>query len=58
MDTLTEKQKMSFTTIIGILGAFGLFIGSVLISTDNFAVFISFSSLLMVVGGTFAATFI
>jgi chemotaxis protein MotA len=49
---------MSFTTIIGILGAFGLFIGSILISTDNFAVFLSFSSFLMVVGGTLAATFI
>ncbi len=55
---MIEKQIMSFTTILGILGAFGLFIGSLLISTDNWAVFISLSSLIMVVGGTFAATFI
>ena len=55
---MIEKQIMSFTTILGILGAFGLFIGSILISTDNWAVFISLSSLIMVVGGTFAATFI
>jgi len=49
---------MSFTTLVGLLAAFGLFIGSVMMSTDNFFIFLSLSSLTMVVGGTFAATFI
>lgn len=49
---------MSLTTLVGLLAAFGLFIGSVLMSTDNFLIFLSLSSLLMVVGGTLSATFI
>jgi chemotaxis protein MotA len=49
---------MSFTTLVGLLAAFGLFIGSIMMSTDNFLIFLSLSSLLMVVGGTLAATFI
>ena len=49
---------MSFTTLVGLVAAFGLFIGSVMMSTDNFLIFLSLSSLLMVVGGTLAATFI
>lgn len=36
----------------------GLFVGSIFISTDNYLVFVSLSSALMVVGGTLAATFI
>ena len=36
----------------------GLFIGSIFISTDNYLVFVSLSSALMVIGGTLAATFI
>jgi len=49
---------MSFSTIIGLLGAFALFFGSIAISTDNFFIFLSFSSFMMVAGGTFASTFI
>ena len=49
---------MSLTTLVGLLAAFGLFIGSVMMSTDNFLIFLSLSSLLMVVGGTLSATFI
>ncbi|MDP2698232.1 motility protein A [Thalassospira sp.] len=49
---------MSFTTILGIVFGLGLFIGSIFISTDNYWVFLSLSSALMVLGGTFAATFI
>ncbi|MEQ8227705.1 MAG: MotA/TolQ/ExbB proton channel family protein [Rhodospirillales bacterium] len=49
---------MSLTTLIGLLAAFGLFIGAILMSTDNFLIFLSLSSLLMVVGGTLASTFI
>ena len=49
---------MSFTTLVGLLGAFGLFIGSIMMSTDNMLIFVSLSSFTMVVGGTFAGTFI
>ncbi len=38
--------------------AFGLFLGSIFISTDNYAIFVSVSSLIMVVGGTLASTFL
>ena len=49
---------MSLTTIFGVLGALGLFIGAIVISTDNFIIFLSGSSFVMVVGGTLASTFI
>lgn len=49
---------MSIATILGILFGFGLFVGSILSSTDNFMVFLDFPSLVMVLGGTFASTFI
>lgn len=48
---------MSFTAMFGFLAGLGLFIGSILLATTDVAVFISFSSLLLVVGGTIAATF-
>ena len=49
---------MSFTTILGILFGVGLFASSIFVSTDNYSLFVSFASFLMVIGGTFAATFI
>ena len=49
---------MSFATILGVLAGFGLFFGSVLLSTNNPLIFLSGPSFVMVVGGTFAATFI
>ncbi|WP_339774624.1 MotA/TolQ/ExbB proton channel family protein [uncultured Thalassospira sp.] len=49
---------MSLTTIFGIMAGIGLFVASIYISTDNYVVFLSLSSVLMVLGGTFAATFI
>jgi len=49
---------MSLTTIIGLITAFGLFFGAVAISTDNWIIFFSLSSFVMVFGGTLAATFI
>jgi len=49
---------MSLTTIFGVLGALGLFIGAIIISTDNFIIFLSGSSFIMVMGGTLASTFI
>ena len=49
---------MSFATIIGIIGGIGLFVGAILLSTDNFMMFLDLPSFIMVIGGTFAATFV
>ena len=49
---------MSFTTFIGVIVGFGLFIFSIILSTDNYWIFVSGPSLLRVIGGTFAATLI
>ena len=49
---------MSFATIIALVLAFGLFLGSIVVSTDNYIIFVSGASFVMVVGGTLAATFI
>ncbi|GEO80199.1 motility protein A [Pararhodospirillum oryzae] len=49
---------MSLATILGVLFGFGLFILSVVLSTDNYSTFIDGASFIMVLGGTFAATFV
>ncbi|MEM7652706.1 MAG: MotA/TolQ/ExbB proton channel family protein [Pseudomonadota bacterium] len=49
---------MSVNTMLGVLFGFGLFIGAVLLSTNNYIIFLSLPSLLMVGGGTLAAAFI
>lgn len=49
---------MSLSTLIGLLGALSLFVGAIAVSTDNYLLFLSFASLLMVVGGTLASTFV
>lgn len=49
---------MSIATILALLGAFGLFLGAIVVSTDNYFIFISGSSFVMVAGGTLASTFI
>ncbi|NQU59761.1 MAG: MotA/TolQ/ExbB proton channel family protein [Rhodospirillales bacterium] len=49
---------MSIATVIGFLGAIGLFLGAIVTSTDNYLIFLSASSLVMVCGGTLASTFI
>jgi chemotaxis protein MotA len=49
---------MSFGTILGILVAAALFMFAIFVATDNYFVFFSGSSLLMVGGGTLAAAFI
>jgi chemotaxis protein MotA len=50
--------SLSFETIIGLLFGFGLFFYAIFSSTDNYVVFISMSSFIMVFGGTMAATMI
>lgn len=49
---------MSITTFIGVLLGFGLFAGAVTLSTDNYWIFLSLPSFILVVGGTTAATLI
>ena len=49
---------MDLTTILALVGAFGLFLGSIISSTDNYIIFVSGASFVMVVGGTLAAAFI
>lgn len=49
---------MSTTTIIGFIGGLVLFFGSIFLATDNYFVFFDIASFIMVVGGTFASTFI
>lgn len=49
---------MSFNTFFGFLVCIALFVGAIVISTDNYLIFVSLSSLVMVVGGTFASTFL
>lgn len=49
---------MSLSTIISFVGALGLFLWSILIATDNFLIFVSLSSFVMVACGTLAATFV
>lgn len=48
---------MSIATIIAMITAFGLFLGAILTSTDNYWVFVDGPSFIMVVGGTMASTF-
>ena len=49
---------MSFATFFGFLAAVGLFIGSILLATTNFGLFLDLPSFIQVVGGTLAATFV
>lgn len=49
---------MSMGTVFGVFVALGLFFGSIVANTDNYLLFLSASSLFMVVGGTLASMFI
>jgi len=49
---------MSIGTLMGVLFGFGLFIASIATSTNNYLIFISGASFLMVAGGTLASSFI
>lgn len=49
---------MSLNTFIAMLVGFGLFIAAIALSTDNYMVFLSGASVILVLGGTLAATFI
>ena len=49
---------ISFSTLFGIIIGASLFIYAIVSSTQNYIMFVSVSSLLLVVGGTLAATMI
>ncbi len=49
---------MSLATVLGFLLGIGLFIGSILLSTDNYIIFLEGAGFIMVIGGTLAATFV
>ena len=48
---------MSIATIVGLLTSLGLVIGSIVISTSNYILFLHGASFAMVIGGTLGATF-
>ena len=45
---------MSIGTILGLIVALALFLGSISLATDNFLVFLNFPSFILVVGGAAA----
>ena len=49
---------MSLNTLGGLLGSLALFLGSIAISTDRYGMFVSVSSAVLVIGGTFACSFL
>ena len=50
---------MSIATLLGFLAGVGLFIGAIMSATDNYmSFFVSGPAVIMVLGGTLAATFI
>ncbi len=51
-------KQISGVTIFGIVLGFGLFLFAIVANTDNYFMFVSFSSFLMVIGGTLAAAMI
>jgi len=53
-----KNRRFSITTFLGVVSGFGLFVGAIMKSTDNFMIFVSVNSAIMVLGGTLAATMI
>ena len=49
---------MSIGTLLGFFAGIGLFVGAIFMSTDNYGVFVSLSSFIIVVGGALAASFV
>ncbi len=49
---------MSLPTVLGFLLGIGLFLGSIVLNTDNYWVFLHAAGFIMVIGGTTAATFV
>jgi len=53
-----NKKTISVETLWGLIIGFGLFLGTIYLSTDNYLMFINIPSILLVFGCTIAATFI
>ena len=51
-------KQISLTTILGFISGFGLFILAIVTNTDNYLMFLSFSSFIMVIGGTLASAMV
>jgi len=49
---------MSIPTILGFIFGIGLFLGSIVLNTDNYLVFLHAAGFIMVIGGTGAAAFV
>ena len=56
--TCQSLGQMSINSFIGFLAAIGLFVGSIYFSSNNPLIFLDFPSLVMVLGGTLASTFL
>ena len=48
---------MALGSILGFIAAVALFLGSIALETNNYFIFISASSAMMVIGGTFSAAY-
>jgi len=49
---------MSLATLLGFFFGIGLFVGSIILSTDSYLPFLQVAGFIMVIGGTLAATFV
>lgn len=54
----SNSNHISFATLAGFLVGIGLCVGSVVMSTNNYMMFLDMPSFLMVIGGTLAVAFI
>lgn len=51
-------KQISVPTILGFISGFGLFVLAIVTNTDNYLMFLSFSSFIMVIGGTLASAMV
>ena len=49
---------MSISTLVALLVSLGLFLGSIVTATDNYLIFVSVSSAVLVIGGTLSCSFL
>jgi len=49
---------MSISTLVALLVSLGLFLGSIVTATDNYFIFVSVSSAVLVIGGTLSCSFL
>ena len=49
---------MSISTLVALLVSLALFLGSIVTATDNYLIFVSVSSAVLVIGGTLSCSFL